>query len=121
VLLTGPGEADTRAAVLKAVKFPLLEFPGGGIPRLKAVLAEADLLVGNDSGPRHIAIAFGKPVVCVMGPTSPRYTDSPWEKGRVLRVEVDCGPCQKPVCATDHRCMTRISVDAVVEAALPFL
>jgi heptosyltransferase-2 len=121
VLLTGPNEADTRAAVLAAAKRPLLEFPGGGIARLKAILAEADLLVGNDSGPRHIAIAFGRPVICVMGPTSPRYTDSPWEKGRLLRVEVDCGPCQKPVCATDHRCMTRITEEAVVEAALPFL
>jgi ADP-heptose:LPS heptosyltransferase len=56
-----------------------------------------------------------------MGPTSPRYTDSPWEKGRLLRVDVDCGPCQKPICSTDHRCMTRITADAVVEAALPFL
>ena len=121
VLLTGPGETDTRAAVLAAAKSPLLEFPGGGIARLKAVLAEADLLVGNDSGPRHIAIAFGKPVVCIMGPTSPRYTDSPWEKGRLLRVDVDCGPCQKPVCTTDHRCMTRITADTVVEAALPYL
>jgi heptosyltransferase-2 len=121
VLLTGPGETDTRAAVLAAAKSPLLEFPGGGIARLKAVLAEADLLVGNDSGPRHIAIAFGKPVVCVMGPTSPRYTDSPWEKGRLLRKDTDCGPCQKPVCATDHCCMTRITAEAVVEAALPFL
>jgi len=120
-LLTGPNEADTRAAVLAAAKSPLLEFSGGGISRLKAVLAESDLLVGNDSGPRHIAIAFGKPVVCVMGPTSPLYTDSPWEKGRLLRVDVDCGPCQKPVCTTDHRCMTRITADAVVEAALPFL
>jgi heptosyltransferase-2 len=121
VLLTGPGEEETRAAVLAAVKRPLLEFPGGGIARLKAVLAEADLLIGNDSGPRHIAIAFGRPVICVMGPTSPRYTDSPWEKGRLLRVDVDCGPCQKPICSTDHRCMTRIAADAVVEAALPFL
>ena len=120
-LVTGPNEADTRAAVLAAAKRPLLEYPGGGISRLKAVIAEADLLVGNDSGPRHIAIAFGKPVICVMGPTSPRYTDSPWERGRLLRVDVDCGPCQKPVCATDHRCMTRIDAGAVVEAALPFL
>ena len=121
VLLTGPGETGTRAAVLAAAKSPLLEFPGGGIARLKAILAEADLLVGNDSGPRHIAIAFGKPVICIMGPTSPRYTDSPWEKGRLLRVDVDCGPCQKPVCTTDHCCMTRITAAAVVEAALPFL
>lgn len=123
VLLTGPGEDETRDAVLRAARTPLIECHGGrpSIARLKASIARLDLLIGNDSGPRHIAIAFKKPVVCIMGPTSPRYTDSPWETGKLLRVDVDCGPCQKPVCTTDHRCMTRIGVDAVVEAALPWL
>ncbi len=123
VLLTGPGEEDTRNAVLRAARTPLIECHGGkpSIARLKASIARLDLLIGNDSGPRHMAIAFKKPVVCIMGPTSPRYTDSPWETGKLLRVDVDCGPCQQPFCATDHRCMTRISVDTVVEAALPWL
>lgn len=121
VLLTGPGEEDTRRAVLAAARHPLLECPRQGLDMLKAAVSMADLLVGNDSGPRHVAVAFGKPVVCVMGPTSPAYTDGPWERGRVLRIDVDCGPCQQPVCATDHRCMTGISVDAVAEAALAAL
>lgn len=123
VLLTGAGEEDTRAAVLKAAKTPFIDCNDGppSIARLKAVLSRVDLLIGNDSGPRHIAIAFKKPVICIMGPTSPRYTDSPWERGRLLRVEVDCGPCQKPTCATDHRCMTRISPESVAEAACAFL
>jgi heptosyltransferase-2 len=56
-----------------------------------------------------------------MGPTRPVYTEGPYETGRVLRVDVDCGPCQLPVCKTDHRCMTRISPDTVVEAALAYL
>ncbi|MBI3117889.1 MAG: lipopolysaccharide heptosyltransferase II [Candidatus Hydrogenedentes bacterium] len=120
VLLTGPGEEDTRDAVLRAARSPLLN-PYEGKPslgQLKAAIACVDLMIGNDSGPRHIAIAFKKPVVCIMGPTAPAYTQSPWERGRVLRVDVDCGPCQQPVCSTDHRCMTRISVQAVVHAAL---
>ena len=121
VLLTGPGEEDTRRAVLAAARHPLLECPRQGLDMLKAAVSLADLLAGNDSGPRHVAVAFGKPVVCVMGPTSPAYTDGPWERGRVLRIDVDCGPCQQPVCATDHRCMTGISVDAVAEAALAAL
>lgn len=117
VLLTGPGEEDTRDAVLAAAKTPLLQCPKGGLGMLKAALSLADLLIGNDSGPRHIAIAFKTPVVCIMGPTSPAYTHSPWERGRLLRVDVDCGPCQKPTCATDHRCMTGVTVEAVTGAA----
>lgn len=123
VLLTGPGEEDTRAEVLDAVEAPLLDCSGGqhSIGRLKATIAACDLLVGNDSGPRHIAIAFQKPVICVMGSTSPAYTESPWERGEVLRVDVDCGPCQKPHCTTDHRCMTGVTVARVIEAATRFL
>lgn len=123
VLLTGPGEEDTRDAVLAAARSPIVicHEDGGSIARLKATVSHLDLLIGNDSGPRHIAIAFGKPVVCIMGPTSPRYTESPWERGEVVRIDVDCGPCQRPYCRTDHRCMTGISVARVVEAARPWL
>lgn len=123
VLVTGPGEEVTRDAVRTFARHPLLCADGDAptLDTLKATLATADLLVGNDSGPRHVAIAFNKPVICIMGPTSPRYTDSPWEKGRVLRIDVDCGPCQKPYCVTDHRCMTGITVEAVTRAALEYL
>jgi heptosyltransferase II len=123
VLITGPGEEDTRETILKTAKTSFLECQAipPTLERLKAIISQVDLLVGNDSGPRHVAIAFKKPVICIMGPTSPRYTDSPWETGRVLRVDVDCGPCQKPVCTTDHRCMTLIAPEIVVQAALEFL
>lgn len=123
MLLTGPGEEETRAAVLRAAKAPLIDVQGAkpSLAKLKAAIAAADLLIGNDSGPRHIAIAFQRPVICVMGPTSPRYTTSPYERGAVLRVDVPCGPCQKPICATDHRCMTAITPEQVVAAARSWL
>ena len=120
VLLTGPGEEKTRDAVLDAAKYPLVLCDEGSptIDSLKATISVLDLLVCNDSGPRHVAVAFDVPTVCVMGPTAPVYTAGPYERGRVLRVDVDCGPCQKPVCATDHRCMTRITPTMVVQAVL---
>lgn len=123
VLLTGPGEEKTRDAVLAAASSPLITCHDGApsIERLKATLAQVDLLIGNDSGPRHIAIAFKKPVICIMGSTSPRYTDSPWERGEVIRIDVDCGPCQRPHCRTDHRCMTGVSVARVLASAHRFL
>lgn len=122
ILLTGPGEEDTRDAVQRAAQTPLT-LPGGEptIESLKAAISQLDLLIGNDSGPRHVAVAFGVPVVCIMGPTSPVYSCGLYEKGEVLRVDVDCGPCQQPTCATDHRCMTRISVESAVDSALRYL
>jgi heptosyltransferase II len=122
VLLTGPGEEDTRAAVQASAKVPLL-LPGDKptIGLLKAAISRCDLLIGNDSGPRHVAVAFQVPVVCIMGPTSPVYSEGPYEKGVVLRIDVDCGPCQKPICHTDHRCMTGISTKWVTESALELL
>ncbi len=120
ILLTGPGEDDTRRAIQSAAKRPLLICDEGhpSIASLKATISQLDLLVCNDSGPRHVAVAFNVPTICIMGPTRPAYSCGPHERGEVLRVEVDCGPCQKPVCTTDHRCMTRIQVDTVVNAAL---
>ena len=123
VLVTGPGEEEVREAIVRAANVSVhTAYPGAPtLERMKAVLAEADLLIANDTGPRHVAIAFQTPVICIMGSTSPRYTDSPWERGEVVRIEVDCGPCQKPQCATDHRCMTGITTQRVVEAALRWI
>lgn len=123
VLITGPGEETIRDAVLAHARMPLLQCDGGrpSIGTLKATIASLDLLVGNDSGPRHVAVAFHVPTVCVMGPTSPRYSEGPYERGRVVRVTVDCGPCQKAVCNTDHRCMTQIPAQRVLDAALDIL
>ncbi len=123
VLLTGPGEEETRDTIRKLARHELTicDEARPTVDTLKATVSLLKLIVCNDSGPRHVAMAMGVPAVCVMGPTKPVYTEGPYETGRVLRVEVDCGPCQQPVCKTDHRCMTRITPDVVVEAALGYL
>jgi len=123
VLLTGPGEESTRDQFLDLCACDPIVCDEGNptIESLKATVSLLDLLVCNDSGPRHVAIAFNVPVVCVMGSTRPVYSEGPYERGEVLRIDVDCGPCQKPVCSTDHRCMTGVQVDRVVESARKFL
>lgn len=120
VLITGPNEKDLAQEIRAAAKHPLLEIPraDAGIAGLKAVTASLDLLICNDSGPRHIAVAFHVPVVCIMGSTSPRYTDSPYEKGTVIREPLPCSPCQKAVCPLGHHlCMRLITPERVFSAA----
>lgn len=47
------------------------------LSQVKAVMSGAQLFVGNDSGPAHIAAAFGVPVVVLFGPSNP-VTWAPW-------------------------------------------
>ncbi|MHC5172345.1 MAG: glycosyltransferase family 9 protein [Planctomycetota bacterium] len=69
---------------------------------LKPLIKRCDVLITNDTGPRHYAVAFNVPVVAIMGPTDPRYTAANLEKTVVIRQELECSPCHKKVCPIDH-------------------
>jgi heptosyltransferase-2 len=88
---------------------------------LKEVIRRCDLVVTNDTGPRHIAAALDVPVVTVFGPTHPEWTEIYFEKERKVAVKVFCGPCQKKVCPLDHRCMTRVTPAMVFETSMQLL
>ncbi len=88
------------------------------IRELIAVVKRCRLLITNDTGPMHIAAACGVPVVAVFGPTDWRTTAPYGQERSIVREAVDCAPCLLRECPIDHRCMTRISVDRVYEAAL---
>ena len=88
-----------------------------GLERLKALINRCDLLITNDTGPRHYAVALGIPVVVMMGPTHPDYTAANLEKTEIVRIEVECGPCHKKTCPRDHRCMTDITPEMVLTKA----
>ncbi len=50
---------------------------GASLSEVKTLLASARLFVGNDSGPAHMAAAFGLPVVVLFGASDPRIW-APW-------------------------------------------
>lgn len=83
---------------------------------LVGLLSRAQLCVSNDSGGMHVAAALGRPVVAVFGPTDERVT-KPLGDHAVITEPVFCRPCMLRDCPIDHRCMKRISVDRVFEAA----
>jgi heptosyltransferase-2 len=85
---------------------------------LKELIRRCSLLVANDTGPCHIAAAFGVPLVTLFGPTDPRWTATGYAKEIRLRKDVGCGPCQEKICFTEeHCCMEAISVEEVLAAA----
>jgi ADP-heptose:LPS heptosyltransferase len=70
VFLAGP--ADDPAAFQK-----FRTYQGAPLAQVKSLLAGAQLFIGNDSGPAHIAAAFGVPVVVLFGSSDP-VNWAPW-------------------------------------------
>lgn len=75
------------------------------------------LMLTNDSGAMHIASALGVPTVAVFGATNHVTTGPAGPLARVVRVPADCAPCQLRHCPIDHRCMTGVTSEMVVDAA----
>ena len=66
-----------------------------GCPLVKValIIKQAHLFIGNDSGPLHIASAFGIPFIALLGPSRPE-TVGPLSSGIFIRKPVECSPCR---------------------------
>jgi lipopolysaccharide heptosyltransferase I len=124
VVFTGaPADRTALDAIAAAMHTPMRRVDGRTALRtLAAVFQRARAVLATDTGPMHLAVAVGTPVVALFGPTDPGYT-GPYGPGHgVLRHPVPCSPCFKKTCRTrvvePHACMTRISVPEVVQAVL---
>jgi len=88
------------------------------IGELKALFSASDLVITNDTGPRHIAIALRRKVIALFGPNDPAWTETGYENEIQIIGNVHCAPCSKPACnKTQHFCMQAIPVETVCDAA----
>ena len=120
LLLVGPGEHDIAAKIVAESQATIVNTAPDRVDLalLKPLIKRCDLLITNDTGPRHYAVAFDVPAVVVMGPTNPVYTASNLEKTRVLQKDLPCVPCHKKICPLGHHnCMREILPDSVMGAA----
>jgi heptosyltransferase-1 len=81
-----------------------------------ALCKQAQVFLGNESGPLHIAAASGCSVLGLFGPGEPKVF-YPWgAKAHFLHEVLECNPCDQINCKyPDNTCMDRISVAAVQE------
>lgn len=125
VVVSGaPSEKAIVDQAAGAMKRPATRLTDSPIPlsAVKELVRRADLLVTNDTGPRHFALAMGTPVVTLFGSTDPAWTETHTADERSVRIEMDCSPCQKPVCPLGHHdCMQKMSVEMVEAEAASLL
>ena len=122
ILFGAPQERDMAERIVRSMQRRALNLTGATpIGELPALLRACRLFVGNDSGAMHVAAAVGLPVVGIFGPTDPEATSPVTPLFTLVREPVSCSPCLLRHCPIDHRCMTRISVERVFEAARAWL
>lgn len=95
MILAGPADDASAFAQFQV-------FRNAPLADVKNLMSGASLFIGNDSGPAHIAAAFGVPVVVLFGPSNP-VTWAPWRtEARVL---------------TSQGSIDKITIDEVMAAA----
>jgi heptosyltransferase-2 len=119
VLIGGKGEEGLGRSIARLMRDEPIVLSGmTTIQELMGVLTRCSVLVTNDTGPMHMAQALGVPVAAIFGSTDPRTTGPHDQSQGVVKSSVRCAPCLLRACPIDHRCMTQVSVEQVVEAAL---
>ena len=132
ILIGGPEEAELHSRILGMMQsgMPARSFAGkGNIKVAAAVLELADLFIGNDAGPMHLATAVGTPTVAIFGLTNSRawgpYTGEILRRRAiVVKLDLPCMPCfyrghylgTPEGCAT-RDCLAMLGVDPVAVAA----
>ena len=122
IISVAPTAAELKAAeaICSHCRHPLIHL--GRTPltggQLKAMFRRADLVLTNDTGPRHIAIALRRKLVTLFGPNNPAWTHTDYPDEIRIVGKGPCVPCDSPVCkATEHYCMESITVEQVLAAA----
>lgn len=128
VVITGPGEEEEKFSgqvidQMRALgmrpkagkgKGDFLHLAGLSVRKLAQVSSAAKFYVGNDSGPKHIALASGIPTFTFFGPEDPvewhpySFEKHPvfFEAGLSCRKEDGGRWCGIPFCTLErHRCM----------------
>ncbi|KFN39341.1 MAG: ADP-heptose--LPS heptosyltransferase [Sulfuricurvum sp. MLSB] len=120
VIFGGPGEvamANDIEARLEGIAVTNLAGKTS-VSELCARIGGLNMFVTNDSGPMHVAAAYGVPTVAIFGPTRHLET-SQWknEKSVIVRHEMECAPCMKRECPLGHHeCMKGITAAEVIDA-----
>jgi lipopolysaccharide heptosyltransferase II len=85
---------------------------------LVALIRRAAICVTNDSGSMHVAVAVGRPVVSVFGPTNPIWIGPYGRPHAVVQADLACTSCylrRLRDCPNDHQCMHDVTPAMVIE------
>lgn len=119
-LVGGPGDREAARAVLAGSPTGVLDAVGTlSLKQTAGLLAASEVFVAGDTGPLHMAVAVGTPVVALFGAADPDRTGPFGRADSVLRGRAPCAPCRRRDCNVEgHPCMVDLDVERVAGATL---
>lgn len=128
LLLGDESEKQLTDAVKGQIKNKPVDLVGKvELEDMPALLSRLELVVSNDGGPLHMAVASGTRTVSIFGPVDDLvYGAYPANKNNLtIKSNIACRPCYRnfklPVCQNDGACLKSLSVEAVFGAISEFL
>lgn len=119
VVLTGAkSELPITEAILRHYSHPRLHSSVGetDLGQLAALLASMDLLVTGDTGPMHMAVAVGTPVVSLFLASALCFETGPYGTGHlVIQPQIQCNPCNPNFLCARPDCHDQISPNLVAQ------
>jgi ADP-heptose:LPS heptosyltransferase len=121
-LLWGPGEKEKVQTIAAATHTSPLLHPAWELPHVAALLARADLFIGCNSAPLHIAVSQNTPTLTIHGATRGSNWSPPAPQHRTIALGLPCQPCGKRSCGPPLNidCLRSLSPEAVYTAAQAF-
>jgi predicted lipopolysaccharide heptosyltransferase III len=121
IAITTPAEKAIVDEMNRGTAAPAAAFTDLSLPEITALLAQARLFVGNDSGIAHIAAAVETPSVVIFG-SSNRAHWRPWTSrvaAEIVFEEMECQPCHGYFCEKfdEPECIKRVPVERVIASA----
>lgn len=96
----------------------------GGLHGELLLISQLDLMISMDSANMHLAAMLQVPTLSIWGATHPAAGFTAWgqTEQNILQIQtLPCRPCSiygnKPCHLADHRCMTRITPEMIVQRA----
>lgn len=117
VLSGGPQDRATADEVLRIARETFDDRVGRlNLKQSAGLFDAADLFIGGDTGPLHMSVAVGTPVVALFGAADPLRTGPFGMPDSVLTHPTDCQPCRKRHCfVAGHPCMRKLAADDVMQ------
>jgi heptosyltransferase-1 len=122
VILGGPADRERADAIASASPGDMVNMAGQlSLVQSAAVIKNAALMIGVDTGLTHMGTAFMRPTVALFGSTRP-YLITASPATRVLYHPFPCSPCRRsPTCSGEFPCMADITVAEVMENSVQLL
>lgn len=103
VVMWGPGERDTAAAIVSAVRRDDVTMaPETVLDHVPGLLQNLAALVTIDSGLKHLAVSARVPTLTLFGSTDPREWHMGTSRDAAMWKGLSCSPCRRPVCPFGH-------------------